>query len=478
MLADESIWATYFEAQENLIATILSATPPAPHILSVSGPDRETLRSSTRSSMDHLDRSIERIEASMTNARSRLQKAQNLFTASLAPVEGLPLELLQSIINIIVDSSHQTSRIDWFRDISCQWRLAIQGLPHLFVDADWKYWSANKIRGWASLARCQPVSASIEADHPASQESLPSWGLETEICPREPPLSPLKPFNVVKRCQLAAELALQLGTLQAITPLLACSLPNLYELVIFSGDSQTITFPMGNMPNLSTFHCCGIQPASLVPSSNITNLGVGLDPELIRKVFDNFADPTTLTHLSLYRQPEPISQWSVNPFAYVMEHLTSLRLHGFTWGDRPALQELAQALDAPSLTSLEISTAGNFIPSIMTPLMAANITTLITLLPSQLLPNLKEIVVTASLLRSSSLELSSLDDWDVQQCIGFLQQRKGRMKRLMLPVALPKNICNQLIQAGELEEIGLSEGIETRSRKFVPFTQPVWRQND
>ncbi|KAF8305644.1 hypothetical protein DL93DRAFT_2172470 [Clavulina sp. PMI_390] len=512
MLVDENLWTAYYEAQEQLISALLAAAPPAPHIFSTSGPERELLRSSTKESLDDLTSSIKRMEDYATEGHARLLRAQSILTASLAPIEGLPLEIIQSVIEMIVETPRKTSRIDWFRDISRQWRFAIQGMPHLFVDADWRAWSPQKIRSWTSIAKDQPISVSIEADYPVRGSIVPAWDAEPEMCPRWPSFKSRKPFPFIQRCQLAAELAPQLGKLHikmhsvspetmenAIIPLLGSPLPRLSELALFSNESHPVALNLGNMPDLVTFHCCGFQVSSLTPSNSITELGMGLNPELFGKLVNFLAEPTSITYLSLYRQPEASPQWPENRPEWnspgcTLNGLKSIRLHGFQWDNQLALEALLKSLEAPNLARIEISGANNVFPSLVSPGMAGNITSLIvhdvtnlsdvlrylerspTLDPADLpslkiLPNLEEIILTphpyhGNLMRPSAL---SVDDWEVQMWTRFLVSRKESMRRLVLPERLPDDVRDHLIQAGQLQEVGLSKDFKNRNADLVPL---------
>ncbi|KAF8320862.1 hypothetical protein DL93DRAFT_2224568 [Clavulina sp. PMI_390] len=514
MLVDESLWTAYYEARDQLISALLAAAPPTPHIFSASGPEREILRSSTRESLDDITSSIKRIEDHATEGHARLLRAQSILTASLAPIEGVPLEIIQSVIKMIVETPKETWKIDWFREISRQWRLAIQGMPHLFVDADWRVWTPQKIRSWTSITKDQPISVPIEADYPAHGDFTPTW--DGEMCPRGPSYKSRKPFTFIHRCQLATELAPQLGKLHikmhsispemmenAIIPLLGCPMPSLSELALFSDESHSVTLNLSNMPNLVTFHCCGIQASLLARSNSITDLGMGLVPELFGKLVNFLADPVSITHLSLYRQREAPPQWPENMHGCTMNGLKSLRLHGFEWDNQLGLEVLLKSLEAPNLARIEVSSAHKVIPSMISPPMAANITSLTVhdaasfsdivrylerkpsldptdVPPLKILPNLEEIILMPGPWHGgfSGSPTLSVDSWEVQKWSRFLASRKGFMRRLILPDPVPDDVRNHLIQAGQLQEIGISKDLKSRHIDLAPLNRPFYAYSD
>ncbi|KAF8320871.1 hypothetical protein DL93DRAFT_2216288 [Clavulina sp. PMI_390] len=480
MMVDESLWNAFFEAQDNLLAAILSSAPPQPHILSVDGFARETLRSSGQASLHALNSSVKRMEDAQLKASRMLQEARALLINSLAPIHGVPLEILQSVVKLIIDSPVQTRRIEWFRDINQHWRSAIEGLPHLFARADWNRWSLVKIRRWTLLAQTHPLFVTIEEEE--QSPFYPRWvDMALEMCPRSTDARIMSRNNttVTERCQLATELAPHLGVLRLRTftlssemvehgmmPLLTSRLPNLSTLFLFSAKSERISINPANMPKLTTFHFRGIEPLFLEPLADIRDTGIGSNIGDLSEAF-NSVNTASLARLTLYQPTEILPSLLPEISTIQFPSLTSLRLSGFG-RPRPgqsSLEIIMKAIAAPNLSCLEIPAHwGVFIiKTVIKSLVLFDVSRFSEIMqplqpfstqpfqaPSQALafPNLEEIIVKR-LKPSPPSPVITTDDQPLKQ---FVQARKGRFKRLVLGLPLSNEFRDTLIQAGDLEQ--------------------------
>ncbi|KAF8320904.1 hypothetical protein DL93DRAFT_1748940 [Clavulina sp. PMI_390] len=456
-------------------------------------------------------KSIKRVNEAQEKTSQLLRGAQTLVTNSLAPLCGVPLEILQSVINLIVESPTQTRRIEWFRDINHHWRSAIDGMPHLFSQADWNTWPIDKIRRWSSLARTHPLVVTIEEEDqslPRLQKHYPY-----EICPRprDRRLLDSARTTVTERCQLASDLASRLGVFhlqiytlsaevisQCISPLLASSLPNLSKLFLFSSESQRIQLTDHTMPNLMALHFSGIEPLLLQPLEGVIDAGFGIEVENLDKSFAIVDRLPSLTRLTIHHPRDNLPlQPSATP---KFPSLISLRLSGIDFGfGRPgqsAFGEILQRIDVPNLSSIEFSVnsgisvlgnmvsvqnqippyfdcSGNFITFSQPAKMASRIKTVVLhdvhrlwditrpfrspqgdehlIEPQLLLPNLEEIIANPS--KNSHAPDIEVDD-DILK--SFVEMRRGQFKRLKLCFSISDQFHQMLIQAGDLDEVSCS----------------------
>ncbi|KAF8320859.1 hypothetical protein DL93DRAFT_2163825 [Clavulina sp. PMI_390] len=516
MLVDESLWTAYLTAQDNLVAALLSAASAGPHILSLSGHHREGLKSSKQAVLNELSRSIERIDDAQAKMHRTLRTARAKLAGSLAPVEGLPIELVQSIIELIVTSPSQTNRIEWVCDISRQWRLAVNALPHLFVQADWGVWTLGKIRNWSALAGSRPLSVMIEDREDPSRGDMYMPDDDFQICPR---WKLAKKTTFTERCRLAAELSPNFGDLclrtcvlssemvaEGLIPLLASPMPRLSTLFLFSGQAQEIEVSEANIPNLKTFHFRGIQPSSLGPLGNFDNVGIGLNPDIIDKAFGAIRSTDSPNHLTLYRHPGRARSEVTSFPAQSFDQLRSIRFHGFMWDDQPVLRGLMQSLELPMLTSIEISSSSSFLISILPSTLESQIKSLtfndatadlhwlsafasqdafnfegdpVNLHENGKLPNLQELILKAPeyFYKPPSWKIH-LGDRHTERLKSFVEGRKGRLKRLSLMRPLPDDVREYLIQAGDLEEICVSPSFKLRAQSYIPIDHPPYFDED
>ncbi|KAF8283390.1 hypothetical protein DL93DRAFT_2208391 [Clavulina sp. PMI_390] len=507
-MIDEALWINFFRAQENLIEAILSAAPPAPHIFSALGAEREALRSSTSVALDFLTRSIERIEYSQMKISRLLRENQAHLTHSLAPIQGVPLELLQSVVELIVGSPHQTHRIEWFRDINRHWRAATNGLSHLFVQAQWNVWSVERIREWSSLAGTHPLSVTIvDYKHAQSTNEISVDDSDFRICPRSTDQRGLgrqrERTTFIDRCLLAAELAPHLGVLRVrtytlspervergISPLLRSALSKLRELFLFSGETQGIAINSANMPRLKTCHLRGFETLSQDWLGTINDAGISGSTEHIDEIYHRIRGPTSPTRLTIYRPPVIISPPSTALPTYLFTHLTSLRVSGFKQADQPSLDAMLRAMDAPNLSTIEISALSGWILKSLPPAMTQRIRSLVlhdtsrlsTIAhalhpatgitapnpPPVILPNMEQIIVRPH--KGIGIPPQTPR---TEQLTAIVESRRGVLKRIMFHVPIPNNLRETLIEAG-LEEVVVAPEPKDHSH-FLPMDPPKHR---
>ncbi|KAF8302535.1 hypothetical protein DL93DRAFT_2173212 [Clavulina sp. PMI_390] len=320
-----------------------------------------------------------------------------MLDRAVAPIKRLPFELIQDIIQFAVPAPRSHNQIMKLSHISSTWRAATLALSKLFVSPQWETWSVEFCSYWASRTGPLGLQASVYADD--FPPHPPTFVLERSCLSIT-----LHADRLVRLHFATAKPLAPLRPPQSMMSLLTgTKLPKLEYLAI-EGEFLPITISSINLPLLSS---CALLDwgGSAVLKGPFPNLQHLLRTSL---VFDDV--------------PIEISM------------------------------SILQSLPNETISSIKHITIHSNIFEIERWMQA-----LITKFSPPILPQLHKLVITRR--QRDKHRKVTWGSFPFKKTSVLVSQRKGTLKRLILPFPFAHDEVEALRDRGEVEEIGEADNI-------------------
>ncbi|KAF8311206.1 hypothetical protein DL93DRAFT_1509852 [Clavulina sp. PMI_390] len=473
-------WRTLKIAQRGLIDAIASQlSSPSftqiQHLLSCTPNDRPSVRASIQSLDSQISILISQFEEFQVSQEEitvlylHCKSIKSKLAACITPIDSLPAELIQHIVNFVVESPRHARQITTISHVSRTWRSAVFGMPKLFASPDWLYWPNDFRAEW--IAR-------------AGQHHLEAWLIETGYTPEAT-------FRLQTGSAALLSLAARLSTLRLhinelhtipheLMMLFTQPMPNMESIIVLGGRGTRVPIAIWDTPRLHTLYSSHFHfffdfdsktegdPKSVKENElySLRNIGslVHHASEL-EDLLDIGERLKNKFRLTIHASPDDelaeslLKPWKIRPNAWL--HLSSLRLHGFNDEDERRFKELVKRFSAPQLRSLELFDMGSQLFVDLAAAMPAETSSHVTTLLIAGFENWERSLKTyIEVLRIDSISSTRcsfpnlvhlifqdlpgtkprIPQVDVKQLARCLATRRGILKRLILPSNLdPSN---------------------------------------
>lgn len=354
VIIEDSVWKSFNNAKDALLMSFPSQIPPLPHISTAiaSQTDRATIRAQGAEFVNAISETLQRLEeaqTSLASAQKNLSRMREDVLKSIAPINAIPPELIHNIVLHTIQSPSERERIMNLSQVSCLWRSVVRGISSLFVSADWIRWTDELFEEWCDRAKHRPLIAILV-------------GYDAEELQR----SRIKrAFNRLKHH--AAQLqtlefhATRAWPLAPVSRILAVPNPRLRHLRVYGIKSRAcaINIIPENVPSLETLY---LDRTFLFLSDMGTFQLKSLEWSVSSlsewsSLFQVLGRLSGIVNLSIDGEHFPVLDRDDLEEAtpLFLSSLTYLRLQNFYNDDVEEFATLINALVAPNLLSLELS---------------------------------------------------------------------------------------------------------------------------
>ncbi|KAF8311193.1 hypothetical protein DL93DRAFT_2169234 [Clavulina sp. PMI_390] len=491
MLAPQSLWDSIESSHQTLLETISDALQSPSlagpgHVLGALATQREEATAIIYrhiACVSECRRPIDAAQKFFSKLDTLCAITENTLNRCASPIGALPIELIQHIMDVTVESPNHWRQVIALSHVSQFWRSVALHMPRLFVSPNWT-WPRDALSTWISRAGTSHLQ--IDATPSTREGSLSQDLLKRMSIGAKSYLHRVQSIRIEWRRPDLKDFPEEFTSIFK-----HCSLPALEEIIIFGIGPQELFIRLDNVPRLRTLHIPGI-PLTLVHQEppQVRSLGIKVESANDLETAMNIAKlQTNPIHLSLYSdiftsikaslvvKKRPMDCWT---------HVTSLRLSFFLGDDERHAASLASQLDMPNLLSFELMKVSprvfvsivNALPevtsySVERLLIASEasgpnqkfITPLIVNqhgatapLPSYF-PNLREFALCDSNTKVPSKWRIGFDD-----IRALVEGRRGVLKQLILPSPFRPQDHLRLLESGAEEIVGQALTTEQHSR--------------
>ncbi|KAF8311207.1 hypothetical protein DL93DRAFT_2083657, partial [Clavulina sp. PMI_390] len=365
MLIDLPHWETINQAQTSLLGALSQAldSPSLNHfqpLLTYTPPDRPQARDATTKLITDLSAVIRQLEAlrllqeELGKLYWKCKSIKSALVSCISPIGSLPDEIIQSIIELAIESPSQTPQVMALSHVCRKWRRLVLDASSLFVAPDWLCWPSELRDIWVSRSGKHLLEARI-SEKRSTREA--QYRLETVFSALQP------------RAERLRTMRLQLGDRYQEIPdsledFFKSPMPNIEIIVISGGRNGQATLEAASMPRLHTLHSSELQLSVVGKFESLQNLGWRVyAPIELHRLSEVTRQQSVDFHLTIFAHTSEGLEESLSMYPLLGQeywaHLFSLRIHGFMGDDYEWFDSLISQIHAPRLRSLELLEMGH-----------------------------------------------------------------------------------------------------------------------